>query len=786
MARRFLPGIRAAETSALPAPGLSEGERRALMEMELKALVPDFGTVAVSDWSSNLSAAARRAWPVDRAVAEAFERTVWVFKSVDSIAEHQADLDFVLRHRTSGELVEDDPLLDLLNDEQANELETGRQFRYRLSAQILLSPRGAFVEVTRDRRGRPIRLDLLPPGRTRPVPGLNGKLLSHFETMTPDGIRVPVPAERVRWFRKPHPTDAYMGITPLQAAGMAVDQDFLAKIYNSSFMLNDGRPAGIVSVEGRTNPAEAAKLEERFGRGPVEAGKLTVIGGGKLSYVDLGATPRDMAFGEMAARAKEEVLAAYGVGETVLGNSSGRTWDNAEQELFTFWTITMKGHLRIVSTGFGPDTAKGVRGEFDTSTVEVLRRTAEARRREARDEVKEGLISPDEYRTIAEYEPYDLPHTRAIYIAQGKTPIPTRPEDAEALGLASPDAAAAPPPGEEAASGEELPPGEELPEGQAAPDGGEVDDSDPATGQAMAMLQGLLDEDDEPDEDAPAGEGQDDEDDEPDEELGGRRRARTRETKALTPVGPQADDVRDRIEHDIHEALEGLVRRLVKRTAARAASPKTRKHTRHFAPEYKADTRVGTEPLDVDRVADVAHWQEEAVAVLTPVLTAAAGAAAGPVASPWVSVAAPLLQARDWLVSQIVAAAGRLRDLIRERDIAGDDIDRLVAEVRAQLPGLETWAARASTRAATALTHAVEYVVVMDAAGPNGMVSATWRAREDGDVRPTHREADGQVRRGGEPFEVGEALLRWPGDFDGPIEETAHCRCRLRWVVSPA
>jgi uncharacterized protein with gpF-like domain len=80
----------------------------------------------------------------------------------------------------------------------------------------------------------------------------------------------------------------------------------------------------------------------------------------------------------------------------------------------------------------------------------------------------------------------------------------------------------------------------------------------------------------------------------------------------------------------------------------------------------------------------------------------------------------------------------------------------------------------------------VEYVVVMDAAGPNGMVSATWQTREDSDVRPTHREADGQVRRGGEPFQVGDALLRWPGDFDGPIEETAHCRCRLRWVVSPA
>ncbi|WP_043636848.1 phage portal protein [Nonomuraea candida] len=778
MARRFLPGLRATETTAQPIPQLSPAERRELVETELKALVPATGTVAVSDWSSHLSAAARRAWPVDRAVAEAFERTVWVFKSVDSIAEHQSDLDFVERHRKSGELVEDDPLLELLNDGQANELETGRQFRYRLSAQVLLSARGAFVEITKDRGGRPIRLDLLPPGRTRPVPGLRGKLLSHFETITPDGIRIPIPPDRVRWFRKPHPTDPYMGITPLQAAGLAVDQDFLAKIYNSSFMLNDGRPAGILSVEGRSNPADAAKLEQRFGHGPVEAGKLTVIGGGKLSYVDLGATPRDMAYGEMAARAKEEVLAAYGVGETVLGNSSGRTWDNAEQELFTFWTITMKGHLRIVTTGFGPDMAKGVRAEFDTSTVEVLRRTAEARRREAREEVKEGLISPDEYREIAEYEPYGLPHTRAIYVAQGKTPIPTRPEDAEALGLAAPDASAAPP----AAPGGELPPGEELPAGQAAPEGGQVDPDDPATGQAMAMLQGMLDEDadalDDQDED---GEDQDG------EEEGRQRRGRRPETKALPEPAPPADDVRDRIEQDLRAALQQLVRRLVQRTAARVASPKIRKHTRHFVPEYEQDTRVGAGPLDAERVADVEQWREEAAAVLTPVLVASAAAVAGPDAAASVGAASPpISEAREWLVAEVVGAARLLGALIRTLDAGGADIDRLVSEVRAQLPGLERWAARAGVQAATGLTHAVEYVVITDAVGAAGMVSAMWRTRGDDDVRLSHRDAEGQVRRAGVPFDVGDARLRWPGDFAAPMEETAYCRCRLRWIVSPA
>ncbi|GAA2411344.1 hypothetical protein GCM10010404_81580 [Nonomuraea africana] len=756
MARRaFLPGLLPRENKSGPLDHTLE------VKQLLASSMGGFGTVSVSNWASNLSAAARRAWPVERAVAEAFERTVWVFKAVDSIAEHQANLDYVHRDRKSGEIVEDDPLVELLNDGQANKLETGRQLRYRLSAQVLLSPRGAFVEITSDRRGRPIRLDLLPPGRTRPMPGKNGDLLSYYETITPDGTRIPIPAERVRWFRKPHPTDPYMGITPLQAAGLSVDQDFLAKIYNSSFMLNDGRPGGVLSVEGRANESDARKLEERFGRGPAEAGKLTVIGGGKLSYVDLAATPRDMAYGDMAARAKEEVLAAYGVGETVLGNSSGRTWDNAEQELFTFWTITMPPHMRILTTGFNAESAARVRGEFDTSTVEVLRRSAEARRREAREEVKEGLLTLDEYRVIAEYDPFELPHTRALYIAMGKTPIPTRPEDAAALGLASPDSG---PPQEGVAAtdvGAEQPPGEDPAGEEASADPAATADgaSDPATGQAFAMMQGFLD---------------------------------GAETKAH-PQPSGAGDVRDDAEIRVREAVEQLVRRLVQRTAARVASPKLRKGTRHFVAEYKADTRVGDAPLDADRVADVDQWQEEAAAVLAPVLAAVAATAAGGLAggaaadaSTGAAIDAAVAEARNWLVAGIVGAARRLGDLVRDGDAAGKDIDRLVADVRAQLPDLEGWAARAAVQGATGLVHAVEYVVAVDLAGPGGLVSATWRTRRDGQVRPSHLEADGQVRRAGVPFDVGDAALRWPGDFDGPVEEVANCRCRVRFVVSLA
>ncbi|WP_406205297.1 hypothetical protein OH807_30605 [Kitasatospora sp. NBC_01560] len=55
----------------------------------------------------------------------------------------------------------------------------------------------------------------------------------------------------------------------------------------------------------------------------------------------------------------------------------------------------------------------------------------------------------------------------------------------------------------------------------------------------------------------------------------------------------------------------------------------------------------------------------------------------------------------------------------------------------------------------------------------------TWRTREDGDARPSHRDADGQTRPAPVPFQVGGALLAGPRDPNGPIEETAGCRCTV-------
>ena len=58
-------------------------------------------------------------------------------------------------------------------------------------------------------------------------------------------------------------------------------------------------------------------------------------------------------------------------------------------------------------------------------------------------------------------------------------------------------------------------------------------------------------------------------------------------------------------------------------------------------------------------------------------------------------------------------------------------------------------------------------------------IQRTWVTARDERRRPTHRLAEGQVRGIDEPFFIGGAQLRYPGDSRAPARETVQCRCSL-------
>lgn len=99
-------------------------------------------------------------------------------------------------------------------------------------------------------------------------------------------------------------------------------------------------------------------------------------------------------------------------------------------------------------------------------------------------------------------------------------------------------------------------------------------------------------------------------------------------------------------------------------------------------------------------------------------------------------------------------------------------------------PGHETWRntlTRDARAVATGLLNASTLAYGIEQAMATGTEWVkVWQATlTDTKTRPTHLAASGQLQPILEPFDVGEAKLDNPGDFDAPPEEFWGCRCGM-------
>lgn len=354
--------------------------------------------------TSSRDTAYKDTWDIRRAIDEGMNRSTWVFRAIDIIASNAARLPIVVRRDDphSGPIIDDHPIAKILNV-QPNPYESPFSWKWRLVATYLVSRKGAFVETIYANDTTPSTFYLLPPQVTNPIPDPR-RFVGGYELERADGTKEVINPDSVVWIRHPHPIDPYKGMTPLEAAGLAIDTDFFARLYNREFLANDGRPGGFLLLNSDLDPADEeeilARMQSPRGRGPMGAGRLTVLAGeGDMKYVDVSVTPRDAQYQEGMATTKAEVLQAFGVPESLLGNASGRTYDNASVELEAFWRETMQKHLTIVANAFNPiDGDPNTFISFDLSTVAVLQRDENNRRAYLLQEYIGNAITRNEYR----------------------------------------------------------------------------------------------------------------------------------------------------------------------------------------------------------------------------------------------------------------------------------------------------------------------------------------------------------------------------------------------------
>lgn len=715
-------------------------------------------------------------WDVQTTVTQHYERVLFVFRCVDVISSNQAKAYMLVKDGEN--IVPHDDVERLLNH-RANNYETATQFRYRLSSQLLLSSKGAFVEVVKSRSGGWSELHLLPPHQVEPIPDADNFVAGYRINTMGRGVEVLEP-HRVIWLRnKPHPLDPYKQMTPMVASSLASETDYLARLFNRNFLLNDGRPGMLINIRGQMDRQDMEEIKRRFGGGPVGAGQTSVIDGAEgIDAQDFSGSPRDASWMEAVNMSKQDIMLAFGVPESVMGNASGRTYDNADAERSIFWEETMQPHMDAIARGLDALTHNlhdRTRVTYDYDKIPDLQRVKEARRLAKADEVSQGLATIDDYFEHIGKAPWNVPAT-SILVNKVNVPIGANKEDQEAVDKMRPWGMPAQP-----GEGGAMPgmPGAQGP-GLPSPNGSPTWGPKPTRDTAQVVGWGGKD-------------------------LEGPSQPETKDLGSPTPPD-DAVALQAHLEGLIDGALDLWAEQQADAIGERLFHAKARKGTRHW--DYtdndpQPDELKALPPLYVVRPYD---WRDRVSGTLKRKMTTLARKEANRAARdllaagarPQTSSNSPvvrlmgLFQSSNAISKALLPTLGMINaavdrktsqivDQIQQLDAQGASLTQIKNETRTLMRRDSSWREHLAQNAARAVVEGVRANVHEEAFRNGTMLTKTWRAMHDGKTRHDHANADGQVRAPLEPFSVGGYSMRYPGDPTAPMDQVINCRCEVHW-----
>ncbi|MEC3862214.1 phage portal protein [Mesobacterium sp. TK19101] len=267
------------------------------------------------------------------------------FRAVKLIAEAAAALPLVCQD--AGMRYERHPVMALIG--APNPAQGRAELFEALYGQLLLSGDG-YVEAVPGADGLPIELHVLRSDRMRLVPGADGWPVAYDYTVAGRKLRfdVSVEAPPVCHIRSFHPQDDHYGLSPLQAAAMAVDVHNAASRWSKALLDNAARPSGAFVYhggdgQGGMSPEQYARLQsemESHHQGARNAGRPMLLEGG-LDWKPMGFSPSDMEFQKTKEAAAREIAVAFGVPPMLLGIPGEATFANYQEAHRAFYRLTV-------------------------------------------------------------------------------------------------------------------------------------------------------------------------------------------------------------------------------------------------------------------------------------------------------------------------------------------------------------------------------------------------------------------------------------------------------------
>jgi len=334
-----------------------------------------------------LEGGARARWtPRDYAALsrEGYARNAIVYRAVRLIAESVGGLSYLL-YQGAQELTVH-PLLDLIR--RPNPRQDGAAFLEAVASHLVLAGNAYIEAVGLAGAGAPnlqVReLYALRPDRMKVVPGPDCWPQAYDYTVGGQTVRFDQSAALppILHLSLFNPLDDYYGLSPLEAAAVAVDTHNAAARWNKALLDNAARPSGALVYDGADGNVLSAAQFERLKReltdeyqGTAHAGRPMLLEGG-LDWKPMSLSPQDMDFMEAKHAAAREIALAFGVPPMLMAIPGDNTYSNYQEANRVFWRQTVlplaarigAALTQWLAPAFGRDLTLGV----DSDRIEAL------------------------------------------------------------------------------------------------------------------------------------------------------------------------------------------------------------------------------------------------------------------------------------------------------------------------------------------------------------------------------------------------------------------------------
>lgn len=266
------------------------------------------------------------------------------FRCVKLIAEAAAALPLICQDRERRYDLH--PVLDLMR--RPNPGQGRAEIFEALYGQILLSGNG-YLEAVGE-AGLPLELHVLRSDRMSVVPGVDGWPVAYEYAVGARKHRFDMtgPVDPICHIKSFHPQDDHYGLSPMQAAAVAVDVHNSASAWSKALLDNAARPSGAIIYKGADGHGSLAPDQydrlvhemEMHHQGARNAGRPMLLEGG-LDWKPMGFSPSDMEFQQTKEAAAREIAIAFGVPPMLMGIPGDATYANYQEANRAFYRLTV-------------------------------------------------------------------------------------------------------------------------------------------------------------------------------------------------------------------------------------------------------------------------------------------------------------------------------------------------------------------------------------------------------------------------------------------------------------